>query len=265
MNYDVAMKFTVDGNPYTYLVKSEYEYDSEGVPDTMKMSHIVVDPSGEKHELDWSPYDRLNKEDLIQMVKLGFPDREQFNMVGPLNHTVIHKKSVTESEKKLVPSFLDFLAEYTYSGHRNPKTTQEKRANSGSEMDDAEPRVRPKRNRKNLPSTYDDLPKNDDRSWKRHRKAQFKLKEGYELYHDSYTSAIQTAKEIATSRGYVIDDDEAFRVIGSGPRKPAVGETNDLHLRLYDKDGKQKREALHFQVYNRGGDKRPYELNAYIS
>ena len=88
---------------------------------------------------------------------------------------------------------------------------------------------------------------------------------GYELYHDTYTSAVQTAKNVAERRGYAIDDDEAMDVIGMGPSKPSPGDTVDLHLNLYDQEGKQKRERLHFQVFNRGTGQNPYELNVYIS
>lgn len=161
-------------------------------------------------------------------------------------------------------SFIDFLIEGS-SYHRSPKSKQEKSKAAGSEVDEMEPKARAKRNANNLPDSWDDKNPGRQRSWKKHRKTQYKLKEGYELYHDSYTSAVQAAKDIATSRGYTIDDDEAMRVVGMGPKKPSPGETNDLHLNLYGPDGKQRRERLHFQVYNRGTDQHPYELNVYIS
>jgi len=160
-------------------------------------------------------------------------------------------------------SFIDFLTEYTITGYRSPKTAQEKR--NSSDSDELTPNIRAKRNKKNLPSTYDDKPTHTERNWKKYRKDQYKLKENYELYHDTYTSAIQAARDIATRRGYIIDDEEAMRVIGMGPRKPSPGETNDLHLNLYHENGKQARERLHLQVYNRGTEQHPYELNVYIS
>lgn len=159
---------------------------------------------------------------------------------------------------------IDFLKEGS-TFHRSPKSKQEKARAATSEVDDIEPKVRAKRNHKNLPDSWDDIPPGRTRSWKKHRKTQYKLKEGYQLYHDTYSSAVQTAKDIATNRGYVIDDDEAMEVIGMGPKKPSPGETNNLHLNLYDESGKQKRERLHFQVFNRGTEEHPYELNVYIS
>ena len=64
---------------------------------------------------------------------------------------------------------------------RNPHTTQERRMNGRRDLlciDGYEVRLRAKRNQTNLPNTYDD-PMRDDwrhRSWKRHRKTQYKGK-----------------------------------------------------------------------------------------
>lgn len=86
----------------------------------------------------------------------------------------------------------------------------------------------------------------------------------YEIYHDSYTSAVQAALSMALSLGFETDDDETFSLIGQGPKKPSNGKTNSLHIPLY-KDGKKQRKVLHFQVYNRGTNRNTYELNAYVS
>lgn len=85
----------------------------------------------------------------------------------------------------------------------------------------------------------------------------------YQLYHDSYSSAINTALNLARNKGYDIDEDEIFTKIGSGPRKPQPGATNNISLSL-SKNERPSNEALHIQVYNRGQGNSPYELNAYI-
>ncbi len=82
----------------------------------------------------------------------------------------------------------------------------------------------------------------------------------YEVYHKSYTSAIEAAREYAEKKGFEIDNDDAFRKIGVGPRKPSEGKTNSFSIQL-SKDGKLQRKQLHIQVY---GMKNSYELNAYI-
>ena len=85
-------------------------------------------------------------------------------------------------------------------------------------------------------------------------------KSDYEVYHKSYTSAIQAAKEYAEKQGYEINDDDSFTKIGLGPRKPSEGKTNRFSIEL-SKDGKVQKKMLQIQVY---GMKNSYELNCYI-
>ena len=85
-------------------------------------------------------------------------------------------------------------------------------------------------------------------------------KSDYEVYHKSYTSAINAAKTYAEKKGYEINDDDSFRQIGMGPRKPSEGKRNSFSIEL-SKGGKVQRKKLQIQVY---GMKNSYELNAYI-
>lgn len=80
------------------------------------------------------------------------------------------------------------------------------------------------------------------------------------VYHKSYTEAIQNAKEYALKRGYMVDDDDSFRKIGMGPKRPSEGKTNKVSVEL-TKGGKPSNKQLHIQVY---GMKNGYELNCYI-
>lgn len=82
----------------------------------------------------------------------------------------------------------------------------------------------------------------------------------FEVYHNTYTSAIQAAKEWAEKSGYEIDDEDSFRKIGMGPKKPSEGKTNKFSIEL-TKAGKPQKKMLHIQVY---GMKTKYELNCYI-
>jgi len=82
----------------------------------------------------------------------------------------------------------------------------------------------------------------------------------FEVYHDSYTSAINAAREWAEKQGYTINDDDSFTKIGMGPKKPSEGKTNKFSIEL-SKDGKVQRKQLHIQVY---GMRTKYELNCYI-
>jgi hypothetical protein len=85
-------------------------------------------------------------------------------------------------------------------------------------------------------------------------------KPNYEVYHKSYTSAIQSALDYAKKEGYDYDEEEVAREIGMGPRKPSEGKTNKFHINL-TKNFKEQKKMLHIQVY---GMKNSYELNAYI-
>ena len=82
-----------------------------------------------------------------------------------------------------------------------------------------------------------------------------------ETYHNTYTSAINAAKEYAEKQGYVVDEDSSFRNIGMGSKKPSEGKTVRVSVEL-TKDGKPSKKQLHIQVY---GMKSKYELNCYIN
>lgn len=82
----------------------------------------------------------------------------------------------------------------------------------------------------------------------------------FEVYHKSYTKAIETAREYAEKQGYEINNDDTFTKIGMGPKKPSEGKTNRFSIEL-SKDGKVQRKQLHIQVY---GMKNGYELNCYL-
>lgn len=89
-------------------------------------------------------------------------------------------------------------------------------------------------------------------------------KEPYNVYHDTYSSAVQAAEKYAQNRGYEIDEDDWARQIAFGPKRPSAGKTNRASVNLI-KNGKIHKKALHVQVYNRGTSGNTYELNAYIN
>ena len=82
-----------------------------------------------------------------------------------------------------------------------------------------------------------------------------------EVYHKSYTHAIEAAQNYAGKKGYEIEDDELFTKVGMNSKRPSVGKTTRVSLELL-KNGKPQRKMLHIQVY---GMKNGYELNAYIN
>ena len=90
------------------------------------------------------------------------------------------------------------------------------------------------------------------------------INEGYEIYHNSFTLAIQAAEKVATDAGYTVDKEEWAQEIGLGKPKPSKGDTNKYSLSLFKNDKEQKKK-LHIQVYNRGTTSNEFELNCYIS
>lgn len=86
-------------------------------------------------------------------------------------------------------------------------------------------------------------------------------KNSYEVYHKTYSGAIQEALNYAEKKGYQYSEDDVWNRISMGKKKPSEGSTNKATITLF-KDGKEQKKALHIQVY---GMKNSYELNAYIN
>jgi hypothetical protein len=93
----------------------------------------------------------------------------------------------------------------------------------------------------------------------RHRKIkneEVELDEKYDLYHKSFSDAMQHAYSYAKSKmGITVDPKEIDSKVATGPKKPTEGKTNKYML-------KGKGGNLQIQVYNKGGSK-PFELNMY--
>ena len=82
------------------------------------------------------------------------------------------------------------------------------------------------------------------------------LQEKYDLYHKSFSDAMQHAYDYAKKKmGITVDPKEIDSKVATGPKKPSEGKTNKYRL-------KGKGGNLQIQVYNKGGSK-PFELNMY--
>jgi hypothetical protein len=80
---------------------------------------------------------------------------------------------------------------------------------------------------------------------------------GYDLYHKTFSSAMQHAYKFAKSKGFTVSTKDIDDKVASGPRKPSAGKTNSYIL---DTD---KNKRVHIQVANL--DNKRYELNMYIT
>ena len=84
-----------------------------------------------------------------------------------------------------------------------------------------------------------------------------KSSSGYELYHDTFSSAMKTAYDFAKSKyGITVDPEEIDSKVATGPKKPSAGKTNSYSL-------KGDKGTIQVQVYNM--DNKKYELNVYKS
>ena len=63
----------------------------------------------------------------------------------------------------------------------------------------------------------------------------------YELYHKTFSGAMQHAYAHAKKKGYTVDKDEIDNKVATGPRKPSKGKTNRYIL------GTDKKQNLHVQ------------------
>ena len=78
----------------------------------------------------------------------------------------------------------------------------------------------------------------------------------YELYHKTFSGAMQHAYDHAKKKGFTVDPKEIDNKVATGPKKPSSGKTNRYIL------GTDKRKKVHIQVANL--DNKRYELNMYI-
>jgi hypothetical protein len=83
----------------------------------------------------------------------------------------------------------------------------------------------------------------------------------YEVYHSTYTSAVQAALEHAERLGYTYDEDDSSKIIGLNTAKPKNGETTKFSLPIYKND-KLQNKMLQVQVTDLSNN---YELNCYIN
>jgi hypothetical protein len=84
-----------------------------------------------------------------------------------------------------------------------------------------------------------------------------------QVYHDTYTSAIQTALA-NLPQGVTVDEDEYFREVTVGQGRPKKDMTTRHSIKLIHESKPRFKQYLHIQVYNRGTENNTYELNFYI-
>jgi len=88
-------------------------------------------------------------------------------------------------------------------------------------------------------------------------------KTNYEIYHDTYSSAVHTALDYAKKLGFDFSEDDVFHIISVNTKKPSPDQTTRFSLPL-SKNDKPSKKNLQVQVYNRNTDKKSFELTVYV-
>lgn len=91
----------VNGQTYQYIPEiQEEEPEEPGGRGMQKVFHTVIDPQGNKHDMDWSPHSYPTEEEVAKWVELGMPARTG---TGPLDSeqlaTMTQPTGLSESEK----------------------------------------------------------------------------------------------------------------------------------------------------------------------
>lgn len=86
----------------------------------------------------------------------------------------------------------------------------------------------------------------------------------YEIYHNSFTSALDEAKDYAEKKGYTVDEHDWWNHVTTGRGRPKDGQTFVVSIGL-EKNGKAVRNMLQIQIYNRETHYKTFELNCYVS
>lgn len=90
-------------------------------------------------------------------------------------------------------------------------------------------------------------------------------KDEYQVYHKTYTSAVETAKEYLDKRGYDVDEEKFATEFGIMNSRPKNGQTVKVSIQVQSRK-KKKPEYYHVQIFDMGNATgNTYELNAYIN
>jgi len=85
----------------------------------------------------------------------------------------------------------------------------------------------------------------------------------YNIYHNTYSGAIQEVIRFVNHNQYELDNDQVFQITGIDNSRPKNGQTTRFSLYIY-KNGVKNKKCVHVQVFNRGTNTNNYELNMYI-
>lgn len=145
---------------YLYRANCEYSFSSY-----FYFSYIIRDEFNNK----------IGYYDILKLYQEAHPPKYRYRYIPRINYK-------TENDFRINPVPYTGNRPKRYKYYRKLKTTNEKKAAIYHEMDEDikyhNVKIRTQRNSNNLPNSWDDYKRSDfrDRSWKRHRKHQWKNK-----------------------------------------------------------------------------------------
>jgi len=210
----------------------------------MKLKKLLSEIGVEQMKVYSNPYVNAFKP-MEEDVEISKDDMEKLHSDGEVE---VDGEKVTFEEGKKRFKRQDGIgkAKYTISYHDGKKKHKD-----GSDFFD----IKIFKNKKDLSDFVGSLVKQG------YKLTNESVNEADDVYHKSYTHAIEAAEVYARKKGYTIEDDEMFTKVGMNSKRPSVGKTTRVSLELL-KNGKPQKKMLHIQVY---GMKNGYELNAYIN
>jgi hypothetical protein len=241
---DVVTKSTEKKNKLPNAVKEESEQIDELSNDTLKKYVVKSDKDMDNH-WDKNPkkYFKRSAGQRRALTKLG--NRGQ--------STEFHEES----------EHLDELSKKTLSSYAKKATDDVSYHSFSAGLRSSKDPERLKDDKKAM-SRQGGVNKAIDRLAKEEFEHLDEAKGSYDLYHSQYSGAVHHGlAHHASKEGLTVHDDDYHHHVSMGPRKPAEGETVSHHLPAKDEKGND--HMIHMQVYNKGGDNKPYELNTYSS
>ena len=83
-----------------------------------------------------------------------------------------------------------------------------------------------------------------------------------QVYFNTFSGAVQYAESQVKKKGYEVDEDDWWRKVATGPKKPSAGKTNRYTIEL-TKGGQPNNSTLSMQVFGMASGK--FELNFYMN
>ena len=266
-----------DGDEYqkfvqTMLKKFGVKSPAELSPEKKKEFYDALDAGWEGDNEKPEPEDKEKEESLGDRVKARMEDDkeedEDEDPVGDPDEDEAEEEPADEPPEEQIDKIADLVlqkirdkSDEEEAEEEEPETTE---AESGKkEKIDMNPKVEAIHRNPHSRTVWEEALRKvyentqiDEHCGECEESIEEKKGSDYELYHKTFSAAMQHAYTHAKKKGYTVDPDEIDNKVATGPKKPSKGKTNRYIL------GTDKKQNLHVQVANL--DNKRYDLNMYI-